>query len=203
MNLAVWASALVAGLLGGAHCVGMCGGFAAAAGSRGTASGLAWHGGRGLAYATLGAVGGSLGGTLARLGPVANVVTAALLVGFALRLAGVLEERHSGGGAFSNAVVRVTARLAREDGVAARIAFGAATSLLPCGLLWSALAMAGAAGSPLVGAGAMVAFWAGTVPALTVVAHALRTLATARPWLRRVVALAVLVAGLTALVTRA
>lgn len=214
MNLAIWGSALVAGLLGGTHCVGMCGGFAAAASSRGTAGGVAWHGGRALAYAMLGALGGSLGGALARVGPIANVVMAMLLVWFALRLAGVLEQglwsahraadasSFPGVSAFSAALVRVNARLARTEGVAARVAFGAATALLPCGLLWSALAMAGAAGSPFVGAGAMLAFWAGTVPALTLVAHALRKLATARPWMRRVVALGVLVAGLTALATR-
>ncbi len=212
MNLAIWATALVAGMLGGTHCVGMCGGFAAAASSRGAAGGVAWHGGRGLAYAMLGALGGSLGGALADLGPIANVVMAMMLVWFALRLAGLVEEgpwgprraarEAPGSGALNAALMRTTARLARTEGVAARVAFGAATALLPCGLLWSALAMAGAAGSPLVGAGAMLAFWAGTVPALTLVAHALRKLATARPWMRRVVALGVLVAGLTALATR-
>lgn len=208
MNLAIWGSALVAGLLGGTHCVGMCGGFAAAAGSRGTVGGVAWHGGRGLAYGVLGAFGGSLGGALTKVGPAANVLMAMLLVWFTLRLAGVLEavpsapRRSSAGNALGEALVRITARLARAQGVLPKIAFGAATALLPCGLLWSALAMAGSAGSPLLGAGAMLAFWAGTVPALTLVAQSLRRLAIARPWLRHMVALSVLVAGLTALLTR-
>ena len=43
---------------------------------------------------------------------------------------------------------------------------GVALGFLPCGVLYSALAMAAASGSPLTGAAAMLCFGLGTIPAL-------------------------------------
>lgn len=194
----VYAGALVAGLVGSPHCVGMCGGFAAATAGR-PAESAAWQGGRLAAYATLGAIAGSVGGV--RLGStwIGVGLAAVLLVWFAARLAGLAPEIP----VKIPWLTRAGSALAGRKGVPARFAFGVLTALLPCGLLWSALAVAVASGGPGGGALAMAAFWLGTAPALAVAAGALRRLASARPWTRRAVAAAVLAAGLWSISSRA
>lgn len=177
--------ALVAALLGGPHCVGMCGPFS-------TAAGPAWHAGRLTTYVGLGALAGAAGRASfldARLTAGLSVV---LLVWFAARLAGFTP--HWSPPSFGLPAL-ATAAL-RRGGQAGRFAFGVVSGLLPCGLLWSALALAVPAGSALGGAAILATFWLGTIPALGAAAHALRRLATARPWLRRAVAAGVLAAGL-------
>jgi sulfite exporter TauE/SafE len=198
--------ALVAGLLGSVHCVGMCGGFAAAAGEHDAGGAVAWHLGRGAAYAALGALAGAIGGVAldSRAAAAATVAALALLAWFALRLGGALPER---GGAGSSrplrAVTSLAARLARARGVPARAAFGATVALLPCGLLWSALAMAGASGGAAAGALTMAAFWSGSVPALSVASKAVRALAGRSLAWRRGLAALVFVAGAYAVLMRA
>ncbi|MFN7147595.1 MAG: sulfite exporter TauE/SafE family protein, partial [Myxococcota bacterium] len=95
------------------------------------------------------------------------------------------------------------ARLLGRGGPLAHFGFGVVSGLLPCGLVWSALALAVAAGTPLLGAAGMAAFFAGTLPALAVASVALRRLTTARPWTRTVMAAAVLAAGLGSIGARA
>ena len=72
MSLAL--AALVAGLLGGVHCAGMCGGIAAALSTtaRGPAFGraLAFNAGRIGSYTLAGTVAGAAGGVVAATGPV-------------------------------------------------------------------------------------------------------------------------------------
>ncbi len=195
--IGLFGGALLAGLLGSPHCVGMCGGFAASAvsaGSRGAA--VAWNLGRLTTYVVLGAVSGTLGGLQA--GPVGGVVAALLLVWFSARLAGVVP----GLQVHFPRLVAAGASAARRTGIAGRFVLGVITGLLPCGLLWSALAVAVAGGSPAVGALAMAAFWVGTVPLLAGAASGLRRLTAASPWARRGLALGVLAAGLWSISVR-
>jgi sulfite exporter TauE/SafE len=190
--VAIVTAGIVAGLVGSPHCVGMCGGFASACGVR--PGGLAaWNLGRLLAYVTLGAAIGSLGA----VPTIGRGVAVVLLALFALRLADLGPKLPAVPG-----VARLGATLARRTGLGARVAFGAVSALLPCGLLWSALAVAAAAGSPARGAVSAAAFWLGTVPALTFAGALVRRLAGARPWTRRAVALGVLAAGLWAISVR-
>ncbi len=197
MDFGLIGAGLVAGLVGAPHCVGMCGGFATAAATR-PWEGAAWHLGKLATYATLGALAGSLGGAGLGLGWPMGLVSALLLVWFAARLAGVTP-------AFSYRLPwleRLGARLYRAGGLLGRLAFGAVSGLLPCGLVYAALSLAVGAGSPVAGALVMAAFGLGTVPALALAAGALRRLTGARPWVRRGVALGVLVAGLASLAMR-
>jgi len=194
-------AALLAGLVGSPHCLGMCGGFAVATGGRQRGGAAAWSLGRLITYASLGALGGAAGSLLPGPGWTVNAVAALLLLYFAMRLGGWNPKLPS----FLPAekITSAGARLLGRTGLGARFGFGALTGLLPCGLLYTALALPIASGEPLQGAVVMAAFWLGTVPALSFAAAALRRAAALRPWTRRAVAAGVFGLGLVALVTRA
>ncbi len=206
-------AALLAGLVGSPHCLGMCGGFAgASAGRRGGVA--AWNLGRLGTYIALGGLAGGAGGLVQWAAPpglrwLGLAVPAALLVFFSLRLGG-----WSGGAArrlpLAGALVarweaafrRRSSGLLARPGLGARLGFGALTGLLPCGLIYTTLALPVAAGGAVEGAAVMAAFWLGTVPALATASLALRRMAAARPWVRRTIAAGVLVLGLGALAIR-
>lgn len=192
--------ALLAGLAGSPHCLAMCGGFAASCGRPGRAL-AAWHAGRLTTYALLGAAAGAAGHALGRLpGPawLPAAVAATLLAWFALALAGLVPEPRLA----LPGVGRAGATLAGRNGAGWRYAFGLATGLLPCGLVYGALTVAVAAGTPGWGAAAMLAFGLGTLPALTLLAAGMQRLLARGRWARRLVAAAVFVAGLWAIGAR-
>jgi sulfite exporter TauE/SafE len=190
MLTAVTAAAL-AGLVGSPHCVGMCGSFALACGGRITHT-VAWHSGKTLTYAALGAMAGLAGASVPGPTWVATAVSAALVVWFAAGLAGIVPEP----GLRIPGLARLATRAARRGDVVSRFVFGAANGLLPCGLVYAALGVAVASGNPLTGAVAMAAFGAATVPALATFGLGVRRLAGQRPWIRRALAVVVLLAGL-------
>jgi sulfite exporter TauE/SafE len=168
----------------------MCGGFAAACGGAG--KGVPWHAGRLTTYAALGALAGTFGRILPGPGWVAAVVSAGLLVWFSAALAGLVKEptlRIPG-------LARLAGKAARGEGPAPRYLLGLTTGLLPCGLVYAALAIPVASGSALVGALSMVAFGVGTAPALLITAAGARRLTLRSMTLRRVLAAGVLVLGL-------
>jgi hypothetical protein len=174
----------------------MCGGFAAACGGAG--KGVPWHLGRLTTYAVLGALAGTFGGILPGPGWVAAVVSTGLLVWFSAALAGLVDEpalRIPG-------VARLAGRAAQGDGAGPRYALGLTTGLLPCGLVYAALAIPVASGDPLVGALSMVAFGAGTVPALMATAAGVRRLSLRSLAVRRALAAGVLVLGLASVGVR-
>ena len=186
-------AALGGGLLGSAHCVGMCGPFAAAcAGSRRLSG---WHLGRLATYVLLGGLAGGVGEWMVPWGPWGAGVSLILLVLFSLALAGVLPEprvRMPG-------LTRALTWSARHPRALGGVLFGAANGFLPCGLVYATLGLAVAAGHPGRGAAVMLAFWIGTVPLLTVVSTRLRSWTADSPTRRRWAAGLILVAGLVAL----
>lgn len=179
------AAAATLGLAGSVHCVGMCGGIAAATGARlGTAGGPAamsrgvvFNVGRVLSYAALGGLVGALAGAAVGQFPVRPLVIALRLLAALLMLAmgvsllsgrDLLSLERLGG--------RLWARLrplaGRALGLPGPLRFGALGLLwgfLPCGLVYSALALAAVAGSAAAGAATMVAFGAGTLPSMLAV----------------------------------
>lgn len=193
---ALLAGPVVAGLVGSPHCVGMCGGFAMAAGATGWRGQAAWTIGRLGTYATLGAIAGALGEALPGPGWVGTALAAVFLVAFSLKLAGVSP---TSGGPALRGVIRAASTVAGRTDLLGRLAFGGLTGLLPCGLVYAALAFPLASGSAALGALTMVAFGLGTTPALSVAAVGLRTLASRSLRTRRLVAAAVLVLGLAGL----
>ena len=176
-------SALALGALGTPHCLAMCGGIAGGvcAGAAGLpAAGrvprvLAYNTGRLASYGGAGFVAGSLGGLAGGFLPgavfpmVLRGVVAVLLIAAGMFIAG------RGGGlarleALGGPVWRALAPLARRV-LPARTApqavlLGLVWGWLPCGLVYSALALAFARGSAGAGALTMVAFGIGTLPAM-------------------------------------
>lgn len=190
-------AAALAGLVGSPHCIGMCGGFALACGGR-VSHTAAWHAGRILSYAFLGALAGLVGHLVP--GPlwVATLLSGLLVVWFAAGLAGLVPEptlKIPG-------LARLASRAAAKGDLPSRFLFGIATGFLPCGLIYATLGIAVASGDALTGALAMVAFGLGTTPLLAVFGLGIRRVAGERVWTRRVLAVLVLVAGLWMVVQR-
>lgn len=172
---------------------------------------LAYHGGRLAAYVALGALAGALGaqvthaGTLAGLQRGAAVIAGALMVAWALsaiaaRHGHVIGLGRAGMGAplaWQRLLGGAMQRLQTQPPVVRAGATGLLTSLLPCGWLYVFVATAGGTGSVSSAMTTMAFFWAGTVPALLVVAvGARRLLAPLGRRLPTVQAVVVLVMGL-------
>jgi sulfite exporter TauE/SafE len=166
------------GLLGGTHCIGMCGGIVSAL-SMGGPSGfvlhLAYNSGRITSYAAAGAIAGALGGlslTLSGQLPVRitlYVLANLMLVALGLYLIGITQTL-----AFTERFGKklwvhlqpLSKRYLPARSVAQAFPLGLLWGWLPCGLVYSALATALTSGSALHGAGMMLAFGLGTLPNL-------------------------------------
>ncbi|MEW5771338.1 MAG: sulfite exporter TauE/SafE family protein [Pseudomonadota bacterium] len=203
-------AAFLTGLLGGAHCVGMCGGIVAAMSFQAQARQpfsfhLAYSAGRIASYAAAGALAGLVGAaaflsdTLLPLQKGLYVLAQVVLILLGLYLAGlsqaVLWLERAGGGLWRR-VQPLLGRVmpVRHHGQA--LLAGALWGWLPCGLVYSVLVAALAAGSPGRGALLLLAFGLGTLPNLLLMgwaAESLRSL-TRQPWLRRLAG--AIVAGL-------
>jgi len=179
------AAAATLGLAGSAHCLGMCGGIAAAAGTQGrrggTASGslggILFNLGRIAAYAGLGAgiaavVGSALAGLPFR--PVAvglRMVAALLMLVLALNLLtgrDLLALEHLGG-RFWNRIRPLAGRALALPPLLRFGVLGLLWGFLPCGLVYSALSLAAASGSAAAGGLVMLAFGLGTLPSMLAV----------------------------------
>jgi len=173
-------SALVASLLGSPHCFAMCGGFVCFYSGQGAEHRLrpqlAYHGGRLISYATLGALAGALGVGIDHLGVAAGLQrTAAVIAGFGILVWGGLAivaargiqlgpwAAHRAGRSPIAAMLR---RIHAWSPAARALALGLVTTLLPCGWLYLFVATAAGTGSVAAGVVVMTAFWLGTVPIL-------------------------------------
>jgi len=185
--------AVLMGLFGGLHCVAMCGPIAAVlctdADRRGVdlRVGAATNAGRLVTYAVLGAGLGALGGQLSASLELANaqltarLVAAAALIVAGARLSGVLRARARARGSTAPVSRSWGELLRRSPGVLPAFARGLVWGLLPCGLVYAALALALAAGSAPLGALCMLAFGVATLPAIGVATF---LAGRATPWLR-------------------
>lgn len=175
-------AAFLLGLLGGMHCVGMCGGIIAALSA---GRGVVWWPGvaayqmaRVVTYVLLGLI-VSLAGTL--LGTYSfwsgtqkgiSIFAGIVIIVFALQLGGWLPERW---GRLPFLIpTPLLKKASATDSLGAWGAVGFFNGLLPCGLVYAALAMTLASGSALNGALIMLAFGLGTVPALFMVSAVMR-----------------------------
>ncbi|MFC5300731.1 sulfite exporter TauE/SafE family protein [Azospira restricta] len=187
------------GLLGGTHCVGMCGGIVGALSLGGPSRlslHLAYNLGRILSYGFAGALVGAVGGALALSGqlPVRLALHAAaslMLIALGLYLIGVtraLAFTERLGQRLWRRIQPLTRRFLPADTPARAFPLGLLWGWLPCGLVYSALATALTAGSPARGALLMLAFGAGTLPNLLLAGLLLARLRAfvQQPWLRGV-----------------
>ena len=168
--------AFAAGLLGSAHCVGMCGGLVAlvSAGAPGSvhARQVRYFLGKTLTYSALGALAGTAGAAAGLvLTGVEGVLSLAL--GVLLVAAGVLACAGRQGGMPSAGAARFVApllgRAIAARGPLAPVALGAVNGLLPCGLVYGLMAKAATTGSAAGGALTLAVFGLATIPALYVV----------------------------------
>lgn len=178
-----YAAIFIASLFGSVHCVGMCGGFAtfcASMSRKPTLSLCSYHAGRFTVYCILGAIAAFVGMTLDNSAMLLGIQRlSALLTGLLLILWGSAK--------FLNVqwLSNVSPHLINDSKLLQRIlrwihspgspllktfSLGLFSGLLPCGWLYTYVALAATTGSPFYGALLMSAFWVGTVPILTLVA---------------------------------
>jgi hypothetical protein len=168
----------VTGLASSVHCIAMCGGIVAAVATtrrvipiqprRDAARLIALNAGRLATYAALGAAGGTIASALAAQVPLYVLANVMLLLA-GLYLAGVtapLARLEALAAPLWRRIQPLASRALAAGGALPLLGAGLAWGLLPCGLVYAALAVAVLAGGPAAGALAMLAFGAGTLPAL-------------------------------------
>ncbi|MEI8324341.1 MAG: sulfite exporter TauE/SafE family protein [Betaproteobacteria bacterium] len=171
MQSSLAVTAALMGLAGGPHCIAMCGAACAGLGRTGGTSNhqAMWlfQLGRILGYSALGAVAaaslqglGWLTGQSAALGAVWSLFhLACVALGLSLLWQGRQPVWLEGTG---RSIWRVARAWTQRGGAAAPLVMGVLWSLLPCGLLYSALLVAALSSRALEGAAVMALFAAGT-----------------------------------------
>jgi sulfite exporter TauE/SafE len=179
-----YAAAVLAGISGSMHCLAMCGGLSGALGMRARSAGKTasaafayastYQIGRLLSYALAGALCGVAGGLLARLMSLTGLTiwlrvaagVLMVLLGAQLwsgwRLLGPIEKA----GAQLWRQLAPLSRKLPESGWSQALLLGALWGWLPCGLVYSMLLLGVLGGSAPHGALLMLAFGAGTLPAM-------------------------------------
>lgn len=174
-------AALLAGLLGSAHCLGMCAGISGLFAVNSTVATLrsqvplaiTYNVGRVLSYALLGIIVGAFGSVIIKASPaIAGGVR--MLSGIVIILVGlrVAFDLH-----FLNAIERMGATLWSRIAPAAKklvpvttlpraLGLGLVWGWLPCGLVYSILLIAATSADAVNGAMIMLAFGLGTMPAM-------------------------------------
>ena len=174
---------LLIGLLGSVHCVGMCGGFVFALAQTSNhrmhflRKQSVYYVGKTITYALLGAIVGAFGhalsGLFSQLQMVLSFSLGIVLIMIGLGLIGLLKQGNST--LMKRPWELISAMIGRLLGTksaSAPFALGLINGLLPCGLVYAALALAAASGSIQQGALIMAVFGIATIPALFVTATA-------------------------------
>ncbi|MDX1910665.1 MAG: sulfite exporter TauE/SafE family protein [Saprospiraceae bacterium] len=169
-------TALLLGLAGSVHCVGMCGPLLlalpmeAGVGRKVLRQTLLYHGGRILMYAALGILFGLLGKTLALAGMQKALSVGAglfmLLMAFMAWRFERLVTALPGFDAFTRRVKNGMSYLLRQKPNGSHFMLGALNGLLPCGMVYAAIAGAIATTSGAEGGLFMATFGTGTLPLL-------------------------------------
>ena len=195
-------AALVIGVAGSGHCLGMCGGIASALGlgaPRGALTTPAYHAGRILSYTALGALLGFLTGRidLAEWTLGLRYLAGGLLLAMGLAIAewwrGIARLERAGARLWAP-VQAFSGRLLPIRGPLQAAGLGLCWGLMPCGLIYSALAWAATAQSAFKAALLMLLFGIGTLPSMLATSLGATRLRRLLP--RRLLGLALVLAGL-------
>ncbi|MDQ3109890.1 MAG: sulfite exporter TauE/SafE family protein [Bacteroidota bacterium] len=175
------AAALLLGLLGSVHCIGMCGPIALALPLRREKSRSLFGGifiynfGRAFTYALLGALSGLAGNAVKwAVGQQTLSIAAGILILLTL-FAGMFGKRMKISSPLTkwfSFIRNAFGKLFRSHRPDALLLIGMLNGLLPCGLVYAALAGAAATGNPLNGAIFMFVFGTGTMPVMFFLSYA-------------------------------
>lgn len=175
------AAAFVTGLLGGAHCFGMCAGmsglFAVNANVASLKSriptAIAYNAGRVFSYAFLGAVVALVGqafvDSIPRLAAPVRLASGLLIVIVGLQVAfnwRFLEPVEKAGAKIWNHIAPAAKGLLPVTSIPKALGLGLLWGWLPCGLVYSVLLLAATTANAVNGGLVMLAFGAGTMPAM-------------------------------------
>ena len=184
-------AAWIAGLLGGLHCLAMCGAYVTIVQGRATvpleprrdvvAGQVAAHAGRVLTYVLLGTLFGAAGGSAfaQAFSPLQRGLYVAANVLLLLLAWGIAHGRTAPsslealGLRLYSALAPAAGRALRGRGIASRFALGALWGLTPCALVYGVLPLALLSGGAWQGALIMLAFGVGTLPNLLAAGWAL------------------------------
>lgn len=179
--LPLLSAALLAGLIGSAHCVGMCGGISGLFAVNASVSSmgqqvpyaLTYNLGRVVSYATLGVIVASVGSVIVKASPQIAIGTrllsgvviilVGLKVAFDIRILNAIEKM---GGALWSKIAPAAKGLVPVTSLPRALGLGLLWGWLPCGLVYSVLLIAATSAEPVSGASIMVAFGVGTMPAM-------------------------------------
>ena len=210
-------SAFLVGLLGGVHCVGMCGGIVSAVSvhlpqhKSNLSFLLAYNAGRILSYGLAGALAGLVGASsffLAHILPVQEVlyaISSLILIALGLYLAGLwhgITYLENSGRLLWKILQPYSKRYIPVQKISQAFMLGTLWGWLPCGMVYSILIGAVATGSALRGGLLMIAFGLGTLPTLITMglsAVKLKSLLQ-NTWVRRVSGLVVFGFGIAGLI---
>jgi len=198
----------IASLIGSPHCAGMCGGFVALY-SHSSPKNFYAHSlynlGRLTTYLLLGASAALLGSTLDQTIPIARF--SAFFVGIALVISGLLklfEVRLEILRPLHTAIGRLTTKLAKAtfdlSNTFKPFVIGLITTFLPCGWLYTFVALALASSNMLSALTIMFAFWLGTLPIMLAVGVLAKAMTSGLgKYLPRVTAILLIIGGLFSL----
>ena len=190
MELSVF-SAFLIGLLGGTHCVGMCGGIVGALSLQLPGQVPQWRFhfayniGRIACYTLVGVIAGTVGaggGLFSDILPVSRIlywIANLLLVALGLYLAGLSSfvlHLEGAGNAVWRRLQPYSRKLLPLTKVSQALVLGGLWGWVPCGLVYSMLITAMASGSAFNGGAVMLAFGIGTLPNLLAMGYFARQL---------------------------
>lgn len=179
--LPILGAAFIAGLLGSAHCFGMCGGISGLFAVNASVASLkaqvpkaiAYNLGRVLSYAFLGVAVAVLGKTLVsgipditapvRLASGVLIILVGLQLAFGWRILAPLE---TAGSKLWSRIAPAAKGLVPVETTTQALGLGLIWGWLPCGLVYSVLLLAATTAEPASGGLVMIAFGLGTTPAM-------------------------------------
>jgi len=179
--LPLLAAAFGAGLLGSAHCLGMCSGISGLFAVGATVASfktqiplaIAYNLGRVLSYTFLGAmvaaIGGTVVGAIPSLAVPVRLVSGLLIIVVGLQVAfnwQLLAPVERVGAVFWNRLAPQAKGLIPATSIASAAGLGLIWGWLPCGLVYGALLLAATTADPVGGGLVMIAFGLGTMPAM-------------------------------------
>jgi len=202
-------TALLLGVFGSLHCMGMCGGIVGALTlntqpSKTLSIQLAYHLGRITTYGLIGLFAGFMGLWLSQThdqaGLILRSLSGGLLILMGLYLLGTTQALlwlEKAGSGLWRKVQPLTSKLLPVKSFKHALALGLVWGLLPCGLVYSTLSWALVSADPIHSASLMVVFGIGNTPALLSLAAFTSQLNRFKqnPWVKRFIGLSVMAFG--------